>query len=47
MNRDGQMHQILSAEMPELATRLVSLAHMDSMPLTAEWIEKKLLTVSL
>ena len=46
MNRDGQMQQILSTEMPELATRLVSLAHMDGMPLTAEWIEKKLSAVS-
>ncbi len=42
LNRDGQMHQILSGEMPELATRLVSLAHMDSLPLTAEWIIQQL-----
>jgi 2-oxoglutarate ferredoxin oxidoreductase subunit alpha len=46
MNRDGQLHQILSTEMPELATRLVSLAHMDGMPLTAEWIEMKLRAIS-
>ncbi|MGH2536215.1 MAG: 2-oxoacid:acceptor oxidoreductase subunit alpha [Candidatus Promineifilaceae bacterium] len=38
LNRDGQMHQILSLEMPDLATRLVSLAYMDGMPLTARWL---------
>ena len=38
LNRDGQMHGILLTEMPEMATRLVSLAHMDGMPLTARWI---------
>lgn len=38
LNRDGQMHQILSLDMPELATRLISLAHIDGMPLTARWI---------
>lgn len=42
LNRDGQVHQILSVEMPELATRLVSLAHMDTLPLTAEWIIQQL-----
>jgi 2-oxoglutarate ferredoxin oxidoreductase subunit alpha len=38
LNRDGQMHQILSLDLPELATRLISLAHIDGMPLTARWI---------
>lgn len=38
LNRDGQMHAILQTEMPELATRLISLAHMDGMPLTARWV---------
>lgn len=38
LNRDGQMHTILSAELPDLATKLVSLAHLDGMPLTARWI---------
>ena len=38
LNRDGQMHTILSAELPGLATRLVSLAHLDGMPLTARWV---------
>ncbi|GIK55509.1 MAG: pyruvate ferredoxin oxidoreductase [Chloroflexota bacterium] len=38
MNRDGQMHAILQTEAPELATRLVSLAYLDGMPLTARWV---------
>jgi 2-oxoglutarate/2-oxoacid ferredoxin oxidoreductase subunit alpha len=38
LNRDGQMHQLLSLAYPEQATRLVSLAHLDGMPLTARWV---------
>jgi len=46
LNRDGQMHQILSLEMPDLATRLVSLAHLDGLPLTAAWLVEKVKAVS-
>ena len=38
LNRDGQMHKILQTELPEFAARLVSLAHLDGMPLTASWV---------
>lgn len=38
MNRDGQMHSIITLDMPDLATKLVSLAYLDGMPLTARWI---------
>ncbi len=38
LNRDGQMHGILQLEMPDIATKLISLAHLDGMPLTARWI---------
>ena len=38
MNRDGQIHQILTLEMPDMSDRLISMAHMDGMPLTARWI---------
>ncbi len=38
LNRDGQMHNILQTEMPELAARLHSLAYLDGMPLTARWV---------
>jgi 2-oxoglutarate ferredoxin oxidoreductase subunit alpha len=37
-NRDGQMHDILSLAIPEKATSLVSLSHIDGLPLSAEWI---------
>jgi 2-oxoglutarate ferredoxin oxidoreductase subunit alpha len=38
MNRDGQMNTLLRSELPELATRLESLALLDGMPLTARWV---------
>jgi len=42
-NHEGQMHSILQAELPELATRFVSLAYLDGLPLTAHWIHEALL----
>lgn len=42
LNRDGQMHIILSAELPDQATKLISLAHLDGMPLTARWVVEAL-----
>jgi len=41
LNRDGQMHKILQTELPEFATRLISLAHLDGMPLTASWVAER------
>lgn len=38
MNRDGQLHAILQTEMPDLATKLVSFAYLDGLPLTAHWV---------
>ncbi|NKQ35285.1 MAG: 2-oxoacid:acceptor oxidoreductase subunit alpha [Chloroflexi bacterium] len=38
LNRDGQLHAILQSELADLATRLISLAHLDGMPLTARWV---------
>ena len=38
LNRDGQMHQILSLAYPAKATAMVPLAHLDGMPLTARWV---------
>ncbi|MFZ1401271.1 MAG: hypothetical protein WAS33_30485, partial [Candidatus Promineifilaceae bacterium] len=43
LNRDGQVHNILQTEMPELATKLISLAHLDGMPLTARWVVEAIL----
>jgi 2-oxoglutarate ferredoxin oxidoreductase subunit alpha len=42
-NRDGQMHMLLTLDNTEFATRLVSLAYIDGLPLTAKWIVKALL----
>jgi 2-oxoglutarate ferredoxin oxidoreductase subunit alpha len=44
MNRDGQMHKILQTEMPEMATKLVSLSLLDGMPLTANWVVEAIMT---
>ncbi len=38
MNRDGQLHQIISLEIPEEVASLISLTHNDGLPLTASWI---------
>ncbi len=43
MNRDGQMRQLLELEVPEMATRLVSVAKGDGLPLTARWIMNTIL----
>jgi len=42
-NRDGQMKQILSVEFPDLASKLVKVAHSDGLPLTARWINEHIL----
>ncbi|MFN2281419.1 MAG: 2-oxoacid:acceptor oxidoreductase subunit alpha, partial [Anaerolineales bacterium] len=42
-NRDGQMHGILSLELPDKAADMVSLAHIDGLPLNAEWIREQIL----
>jgi len=44
LNRDGQMRQLLSLEVPECASRLISLAHLDGLPLSAEWVERTVRT---
>ncbi|NDJ76907.1 MAG: 2-oxoacid:acceptor oxidoreductase subunit alpha [Chloroflexi bacterium] len=37
-NFDGQMASIIQMEYPELATRIISLAHSDGLPLAATWL---------
>ncbi len=44
MNRDGQMHQLLTIEYPQFATKLISIAFMDGLPLTANYVRKAILT---
>ena len=38
LNRDGQLCMILRNEMPWGTSQLLSLAHLDGLPLSAEWI---------
>jgi len=38
LNRDGQMHQLLRLEYPELTMSLISLAHIDGLPISANWV---------
>ena len=44
LNRDGQMHQILRTEMPEMVMKLRSVAFMDGLPLTGPFIKNAILT---
>jgi len=43
MNRDGQMRQLLTIEFSDCGARLISVAHTDGMPLSAEWIVNSIL----
>jgi 2-oxoglutarate ferredoxin oxidoreductase subunit alpha len=38
LNRDGQLHEILRLEIPDCTMKLISLAHLDGLPLTAQWV---------
>lgn len=38
MNRDGQMHQLLTLEFPEYSAKMVSLPKHDGLPLSAQWV---------
>lgn len=42
-NRDGQLRQILTVALPDLATKLHSACHTDGLPLTARWVEETIL----
>lgn len=43
MNRDGQLHQLLSLEYAPVCAKLTSIAHLDGLPMTASWIENKIM----
>lgn len=42
MNRDGQLHQLLSLEYASVCAKLISAAHLDGLSMTAQWIEDKI-----
>lgn len=44
MNRDGQLAAILRDELPEQAAKLVKIAYLDGMPLTAAWVAERLVS---
>jgi 2-oxoglutarate ferredoxin oxidoreductase subunit alpha len=44
LNRDGQLHQILRLEIPESSLKLISLSHLDGLPLTAQWVMDQIIT---
>jgi 2-oxoglutarate ferredoxin oxidoreductase subunit alpha len=44
LNRDGQLHQLLTLEYPDLATRLISVAYTDGLPLTARLVGEAILS---
>ncbi|HAA53476.1 MAG TPA: 2-oxoacid:acceptor oxidoreductase subunit alpha, partial [Myxococcales bacterium] len=37
-NFDGQLHQILQLELPEFATKMVSISRCNGLPLDADWL---------
>jgi len=41
-NFDGQLHTILTSELPEQASKLISAAKCDGMPLSARWIAQQI-----
>jgi 2-oxoglutarate ferredoxin oxidoreductase subunit alpha len=44
MNRDGQLHQLLSLAYPEHVMKLKSIAFGDGMPASAKWIREGILS---
>jgi 2-oxoglutarate ferredoxin oxidoreductase subunit alpha len=38
LNRDGQLHQMITLDSPDTASKMVMCAHLDGLPLTAKWI---------
>jgi hypothetical protein len=43
MNTNGQMHMLLRLEVPDQATKLISLAHNDGLPMSAHWVTQAVL----
>ncbi len=44
LNRDGQIHQILRLEIPDCSMKLISLSHLDGLPLTAQWVVNQIIS---
>ena len=44
MNRDGQLHQIMTINYPDQAAKLISIAYTDGLPLTAQFVHQAIST---
>jgi 2-oxoglutarate ferredoxin oxidoreductase subunit alpha len=42
MNTDGQMHKLLQLHAPQYATKLISIAYNDGLPLTARYVTERI-----
>lgn len=42
LNRDGQLAQLLCISYPEYAQKLIKVAHMDGLPLSASWVKNQI-----
>ena len=43
LNRDGQVHQLLSLDVPRHVDKLTSVARVDGLPMTAVWIKSEIM----
>ncbi len=43
LNRDGQVHQLLSLDVPQHVNNLTSVARVDGLPMTAVWIKSEIM----
>ena len=43
INRDGQLKQLLTLEIPQLCTQLRQVSHVDGLPLSARWVKDQIL----
>jgi 2-oxoglutarate/2-oxoacid ferredoxin oxidoreductase subunit alpha len=42
LNRDGQMYQLLDLNFAKHCAKLISLSHLDGLPLTARWVDESI-----
>jgi 2-oxoglutarate/2-oxoacid ferredoxin oxidoreductase subunit alpha len=43
LNRDGQLHKVLRLEISDCSLKLISISHLDGLPLTAQWVMDQLI----
>ena len=43
MNRDGQLHQLLTLAYPDQFSKLISIAYLDGLPMTAKRVREAIL----